>query len=541
MNRILNTAKSKFVARAAAVAAVAAVIVIGLTMTYAAPSGNASKNIVVTLTDPHPTGYTKITLGTDLPKTVINAREWISSDETIATVATVGDTEHATVHGVKAGVVAIAVGNKGGVVMDQFYQIEDAAKITEYTIKDYGEIKLSAGGTDSANAYVDRTPLSAVIEWSLVGGDGGVSVTTVGGITSTAGTKGVSRIVGKFFDKWGVPQEIYLSVVVANEKSTADIAVTVTKPNSYTELAVGGVKNGVAYNGYDWMSADDAYATVAVQTDTTKGNITGVAPGVAAVAVGSKGGTVMNLTYQIVNNNAATGYAAYTLKTGGEIYAAKGSSNIDADDSVVTTGATRVGNPIVWTKLGGLDGFSITTAGVITAGSVDGTAHISGAFTDKWGVKHTILITVVVGSGGEERGLKTPNGGVDGYIPEVNPDDASESYSQIWKGSKENPTSNPTNAGSIWFSNILDTINAGNLSGVAIANVEAGYEGVFTIGTDKGGHPSIIYNKKPTAAEWEAASAASPVKHTTTLTFTFDGKSYDIKVTLLYDHSLILI
>ena len=123
--------------------------------------------------------------------------------------------------GVKAGVTAIAYGNKNGRVSTVLYQVTDSSNISAYTIRDKGEVYFTKAGVTKGTPVAVTAGSQDSIEWRSTN----IAVATVNASTGaiTSHGKGVAIIIGSFVDKWGVARDIHLLASVGAVLSDSDL------------------------------------------------------------------------------------------------------------------------------------------------------------------------------------------------------------------------------------------------------------------------------------------------------------------------------
>ena len=179
-----------------------------------------------------------------------------------------------------------------------------------------------------------------------------------------------------------------------------DISVDFTEqPNNYRLVEVGVTQprniGGAAFA----QSSNEAILQLASPGLNLEinGSISakGIAAGIATVSVGSTEGLVMALNYQVFNNN---NISAYTLKNGAEVILSS-IGNTAAVGTYITTTPSAAVSSIKWKSMQTDIATVNENTGLITA-VAKGSAIITGAFTDKWGVEQGLAILVVVGKAG---------------------------------------------------------------------------------------------------------------------------------------------
>ena len=157
-------------------------------------------------------------------------------------------------------------------------------------------------------------------------------------------------------------------------------------------------------SSYLWaaFSSDTKKATV----DYTRGTagtmrVTGVSAGVAVVTFGTNAGMISLLNYQITDSN---NISAYRMSGGGVMYFS-GPKETRPTLVTIPEGSGQFSR-IAWSST------NPTVALVAANGSVTskskGVATIIGSFTDKWGVKRDLHISVGVENGDEDPGNNPP-------------------------------------------------------------------------------------------------------------------------------------
>ncbi|MCL2300257.1 MAG: hypothetical protein FWC27_08960 [Firmicutes bacterium] len=205
---MLKSKRSRLIALALAAVIAVSALAIGLSGTLAAKA-----DIVVPFSQPNT--YTTLEKGVPATRNTFGAKMASSSDESVATASV--QNAVATVTGHKAGIAAITTGSNMGMLLRWMYQITDAALMTQYTLKQGGELQFAVpkpGQVLTKAAPVVTVPASALntIAWkSLQPGIASVNAAT-GAVRAVS--KGVAIIVGEFTDKWGVDHDLHVLVGV---------------------------------------------------------------------------------------------------------------------------------------------------------------------------------------------------------------------------------------------------------------------------------------------------------------------------------------
>ena len=170
--------------------------------------------------------------------------------------------------------------------------------------------------------------------------------------------------------------------------------------NSYPKIGVGQTTPYVIPGAAYASSSNPAVASVPAplngQPLTGALNITGVSAGTAVVSVGSTMGLVMGMPVQVFDNN---NIVKYQIPNGGEVFfSAPGktaASPVTVETTTNTTSANAAAfNAIAWESLQP-DVATVNASGGITS-VAKGVAVILGRFTDKWGVRQTMIVLVGV-------------------------------------------------------------------------------------------------------------------------------------------------
>ena len=212
---------AKLVALVLAVAVVVTALLVGLGSTLAAPTP-----ITVNLQNETGIGdgYT-IEVNQTKIYSVTSMYQAYSADPSIATATYVrgGSANNLTVRGVKAGVTAVAYGNKNGVLSIINYLITDSNNISSYVINNNGEVYFS-GPNFSKSAPITVPSGSGnynTISWSSMN----TAIATVdsnGTITSKG--IGATVVIGSFIDKWGIKRDLHVMVGVGVRLSNTDLS-----------------------------------------------------------------------------------------------------------------------------------------------------------------------------------------------------------------------------------------------------------------------------------------------------------------------------
>ncbi|MCL1895289.1 MAG: hypothetical protein FWG03_01935 [Clostridiales bacterium] len=123
--------------------------------------------------------------------------------------------------GVKAGVTAVAYGNRNGKVSTILYQVTDNANISAYTIRDKGEVYFTKEGVTKETPVVVTAGSQDRIEWRST--NTAVATVAAGSGAITSQGKGAAIIIGSFIDKWGVARDIHLLVSVGAVLGDSDL------------------------------------------------------------------------------------------------------------------------------------------------------------------------------------------------------------------------------------------------------------------------------------------------------------------------------
>ena len=202
---------------------------------------------------------------------------------------------------------------------------------------------------------------------------------------------------------------LVLTIVVTQIGNTyaapTDIEVTLECESGIDpayHVEVGQKQSFSTSNLWDAYSSDKKIATVGY-TQGVAGTIsvTGVSAGVAAVAFGTKTGILSLLNYQITDSN---NISAYNISGGGEIYFSGPGENRQ-NPVTIPTGSGQFSR-ISWKSMNSGVAY-VASNGNITS-TAKGVTTIVGSFTDKWGVKRQILISVGVESGDSDRWYDQP-------------------------------------------------------------------------------------------------------------------------------------
>jgi hypothetical protein len=176
----------------------------------------------------------------------------------------------ARVIGNKAGVAVVCLGNKRGAIFMQSFQVRDTSLISEYTLKQGGDLLLNEPGDTKANPVI-TVPIQAHggIVWKSH--DSGIAIAAPNGIVTAAG-KGATFITGTFTDTWGVERAVHFLAGVgtalgANLLSTlmeligkGELLLSI-QPSPYTAESAGslfGAVNGGKVVANTENPSDDA-------------------------------------------------------------------------------------------------------------------------------------------------------------------------------------------------------------------------------------------------------------------------------------------
>jgi len=206
-------------------------LAIGLTGTFAARA-----DIPVTLERQN--NYPTLAVGATLSTTPTGARRVDTSDAAILTASLNLSNGEVATTGVKAGIAVRVTGSNTGNIARVPYQVFDDALIGSYVLKKGGQVDLDlkAGKDTAARAgYLTTTPAGAAITWSAVQ-SGVVTVDANTGLITAIG-KGAAIVLGKFTDKWGIPREVSVLVMVGIKSgSLADLLEQIAKGEGILEL-----------------------------------------------------------------------------------------------------------------------------------------------------------------------------------------------------------------------------------------------------------------------------------------------------------------
>jgi len=264
---MLKSKKSRVTALILAAVIAVSALAVGLGSTFA-----AKPDVVVPLSQQNT--YTTLEKGVPTARNTFGAKMASSSDDSIATASVQGAV--ATVTGHKAGIAAITTGSNMGMLLRWMYQITDAALMTQYTLKQGGEVLFAvpkAGQTLTKPAPVTTVPAAAfnTIAWkSLQPNIAAVNAAT--GVIRAV-SKGVAIVVGEFTDKWGADHDLHILVGVgvslggggdANHPDLSDLMEWIKKgegilelnPNPYTPGSLADL-DGAVNGGWDAVNLEN--------------------------------------------------------------------------------------------------------------------------------------------------------------------------------------------------------------------------------------------------------------------------------------------
>ena len=287
---MLKAKKSRLLAIILAAVIAASALAVSLGSTFAA------KNPVLGDFTEQPNAYRTVAVGATRDYVVSGASYAVSSNTGIATVPNNSNLFGLPipVTGVKAGIAAISAGTTEALVASANFQVFDDSKLTAYSIKNGGEVYLSAPGKTALRAnYITTTPSNAAadIKWKSL--QEGVATVDRNTGTITAVSKGAAVVVGEFTDKWGVERDLHILVGVAislgggdeNNPNLADLMEWIAKgeailglpDNPYTTESLQNLQNAVngGKNVVDMPAPTDQQVKDAV--DAIKGAINGLA------------------------------------------------------------------------------------------------------------------------------------------------------------------------------------------------------------------------------------------------------------------------
>ncbi|MCL2548507.1 MAG: hypothetical protein FWE76_04995 [Symbiobacteriaceae bacterium] len=176
-------------------------------------------------------------------------------------------------------------------------------------------------------------------------------------------------------------------------------------PSYNRTIEVGSTISTPTYaNAFNWLNSNTATLQLSAAQGAASGTVKGLQPGVATVAVGSRGGQISELNFSVVDSSNIT---SYTLIGGIEGSLANKAASLTIP--IVTVPAVAK-NRITWQSLN--PAVASVTGDVVTAQVVNGATLILGTFNDKWGVEHSIPYLVIVGNGGSS---EDSSGGGSGF------------------------------------------------------------------------------------------------------------------------------
>jgi len=177
-----------------------------------------------------------------------------SDKPSIASVFLMDSNNAARVIGNKAGVAVVCLGNKRGAIIMLSFQVRDSSLISEYTLKQGGDLFFNGSGETKKNPVI-TVPAQAHngIVWKSH--DDNIAIVTPNGNVIAAG-KGSTFIVGTFTDTWGVGRDIHLLVGVGAALGDSLLSVLVElirkgeillsiQPSPYTPDSIGNLSNAV--------------------------------------------------------------------------------------------------------------------------------------------------------------------------------------------------------------------------------------------------------------------------------------------------------